>query len=448
MKEYNFPAPADFPILRATMAQFSYKARRRSGEVVEGTMDGNDRSAVLTQIERMGMFPVAVSDARGGAAAAKASASTTGSSARTGADVLPPAFRAYFKRQRKPSLAELANYTNQLANLLNAGMPLVSALNSMGSLDTKGIPGEISKQLKADVTEGRSLSDAMKKQPVVFSELYVNMVRAGESAGSLVDVLRRMAEHYVRFAELKSRFTSAMIYPAFILILGVGILIFFMTFMLPKFMEIFKEFNEELPFATRVLVGFGDFVAAWWWLVLGLVLAAAILIKRFAATETGKRKIDGWKLSAPILGGVMKINLYAQFSRTLATLLRNGVPVLTALKIAEDVLPNRLLKDAIAKTRAEVTDGKTISQPLARSKLFPQLMIDLVRIGEETGDVPTALANVADTYESELKSAINVMMSLIQPIIIVVMALFVGLLLYSLLTAMFKLTSAIGSNRR
>ena len=429
------------------MAQFSFKARRRSGEVVEGTMDGNDRSAVLTQIERLGMFPVAVSDARGGAAVARASASSTSSATRPGSDLMPPAVRAYFKRQRKPSLSELANYTHQLANLLNAGMPLVSALNSMGSLDTKGIPGEVSKQLKADVTEGRSLSDAMKKQPVVFTELYVNMVRAGESAGSLVDVLRRMAEHYVRFAELKSKFTSAMIYPAFILILGVGIMIFFMTFMLPKFMEIFKEFNAQLPLATQMLVGFGEFAGKWWWLVLGLLIAAAIILKRYSGTEAGRRKIDGFKLRAPVLGKIMRINLYAQFSRTLATLLKNGVPVLTALKIAEDVLPNRLLREAIAKTREEVTDGKTLSQPLARSKLFPQLMIDLVRIGEETGDVPAALGNVADTYENELKTAIGVMMSLIQPVIIVVMAMFVGLLLYSLLSAMFAITSSIGTNR-
>lgn len=430
------------------MPQFSFKARRRSGEVVEGTMDGNDRSAILTQIERMGMFPVAVSDARGGAAVARASASTTAVGGKSSSSVVPPALRAYFNRQRKPSLSELANYTQQLANLLNAGMPLVSALNSMGSLDTKGIPGEVSKQLKADVTEGRSLSDAMKKQPVIFTELYVNMVRAGESSGSLVDVLRRMAEHYVRFAELKSKFTSAMIYPAFILTLGVGIMIFFMTFMLPKFMEIFKEFNAQLPLATQLLVGFGDFVANWWWLVLGLIIATAIVVKRYSATEAGRRKIDGLKLKAPVLGKIMRINLYAQFSRTLATLLKNGVPVLTALKIAEDVLPNRLLREAIAKTREEVTDGKTLSQPLARSKLFPQLMIDLVRIGEETGDVPQALSNVADTYEGELKTAIGVMMSLIQPVIIVVMALFVGLLLYSLLSAMFAITSTIGSNRR
>ena len=429
------------------MAQFSFKARRRSGEVVEGTMDGNDRSAVLSQIERMGMFPVAVSDARGGAAVARASASTTSSAPKNSSTLLPPALRAYFNRQRKPSLSELANYTNQLANLLNAGMPLVSALNSMGSLDTKGIPGEVSKRLKADVTEGRSLSDAMKKQPVIFTELYVNMVRAGESAGSLVDVLRRMAEHYVRFAELKSKFTSAMIYPAFILTLGVGIMIFFMTFMLPKFMEIFKEFNAQLPFATQMLVAFGEFAGKWWWLVLGILIATAIIIKRYAGTEAGRRKIDGLKLQAPVLGKIMKINLYAQFSRTLATLLKNGVPVLTALKIAEDVLPNRLLKEAIAKTREEVTDGKTLSQPLARSKLFPQLMIDLVRIGEETGDVPAALGNVADTYENELKTAIGVMMSLIQPVIIVVMAMFVGVLLYSLLSAMFAITSSIGTRR-
>jgi type II secretory pathway component PulF len=421
------------------MPQFSYKARSRSGEVVEGALEAADRSAVLSQIERLGLFPVAVADVKG--AAAKA--------ARNGA-AKPAAqvpFAGLFKsrgRRRKPKLVELGNYAHQLANLLKAGMPLVSALNSMGSLETKGIPGEISKQLKQDVTEGKGLSDAMRKQDGIFSDLFINMVKAGEQSGALVDVLRRMGEHYVRFAELQSKFTSAMIYPAFIFTLGIGIMIFFMTFMLPNFMKIFDGMKVPLPMATQVLVGFGHFMGQYWWVIVLMIVAVFIVFYRYASTAKGKRAIDAFKMRAPVLGKVVKLNLYAQFARTLSTLLKNGVPVLTALKISEEVVPNILLKEALNKAREEVTDGKTLSQPLLRCNLFPQLMVDMVRIGEETGDVPSALANVAETYENELKTAIEVMMSLIQPVIIVVMALFVGLLLYSVLSAMFAITSSIG----
>jgi len=424
------------------MAQFSYKARRKSGEVVQGVLDVADRAAALMQIERLGLFPVAVDAAKG---AAVAKAEPPGRKATTSAGVLPPALRAFLNRQRKPKLQELATFTQQLANLLKSGMPLTVALNSMTHLGSKGISPEVSKQLKQDVMEGRSLSDAMGRHPVIFSDMYVNMVRAGEQSGALVEVLRRVAEHYERFAEVQSKFVSALVYPCIVACVGVVIVTLFMTVMLPKFMEIFQGLNVQLPWATRALMNFGNFfnkASTWLFIMLSLVVVV-ILFLRFKSTETGIRKIDGWKMKAPAVGKVIKLNLFAQFARTLATLLHNGVPVLTALKITEQVIPNRILKDAIAKTRTDVTDGKTLAQPLARSKVFPQLMIDLVKIGEETGDVPGALENLASTYESELNIALRVMTNLIEPAMIIVMAIGVGGLLFSILSAMLAITSSI-----
>ena len=424
------------------MAQFSYKARRKSGEVVQGVLDVADRAAALMQIERLGLFPVAVDAAKG---AAVAKAEPPGRKATTSAGVLPPALRAFLNRQRKPKLQELATFTQQLANLLKSGMPLTVALNSMTHLGSKGISPEVSKQLKQDVMEGRSLSDAMGRHPVIFSDMYVNMVRAGEQSGALVEVLRRVAEHYERFAEVQSKFVSALVYPCIVACVGVVIVTLFMTVMLPKFMEIFQGLNVQLPWATRALMNFGNFfnkASTWLFIMLSLVVVV-ILFLRFKSTETGIRKIDAWKMKAPAVGKVIKLNLFAQFARTLATLLHNGVPVLTALKITEQVIPNRILKDAIAKTRTDVTDGKTLAQPLARSKVFPQLMIDLVKIGEETGDVPGALENLASTYESELNIALRVMTNLIEPAMIIVMAIGVGGLLFSILSAMLAITSSI-----
>jgi type II secretory pathway component PulF len=425
------------------MPEFSYKARRRSGEVVEGVLDVADRSAALLQIERLGLFPVAVDASKGGAVANNGNARREKFSL---AAFMPPTMREAMARKRKPKMQEMGTYTEQLANLLNSGMTLTVALNSMTHLESKGISSDVSRELRREVMEGRSLSDAMSKQPRVFSDLYVNMVRAGEQSGSLVDVLRRMADHFERFAAVQSKFASAMIYPAIVGVVGIGIVIFFMTKLLPTFMTLFQNAKIQLPMSTQMLLGVSHLFSGYWWLMVMVILVAAVLFKRFQASAQGRRKIDEWKMSAPVFGKVMKLNLYGQFARTLSTLLENGVPVLTALKITEQVMPNTIVKEAIAKTREAVTDGKTLAQPLAQGKVFPQLMVDLVKIGEETGNVPGALKNVAETYENELNTALKVMTNLIEPALILVMAAGVGFLLLSVLSAMFSMISNIGGS--
>ena len=423
------------------MPQFTYKARRRSGELVEGALEVNDRTAALTQIQRLGLFPVAVDAVRAGTvvtADGKVMAKSLDLMA-----FLPPALRAKLQEKRKPKMQELATFTNQMANLLQSGMPLTVALTSMTHLESKGIPYEVSRDLKQEVTSGRSLSDAMTLQPHIFSDLYVNMVKAGEQSGSLVPVLRRMAGHLQQFAEVQAKFKSALIYPLLVVVVGGCIIAFFMFFMMPKFMNIFQGFNVDLPLPTKMLISLTNFLLAYWWLLGFLALAAVILFKRFQSSEAGARKLDEMRLNMPVVGKVVKLNGYGQFARTLGTLLQNGVPVLTALKITEQVLPNRIIREAIAKTREAVTDGKTLAQPLAASKVFPQLMVDLVRIGEETGDVPGALNNIADTYESELQIGLRVMTQLIEPIMIILIALVVGFLLISILLPMFKLIGQI-----
>ncbi len=421
------------------MPQFSYKARKRSGELVEGVLEVPDRSAALSQIQRSGLFPISVQDVKAGAV-------TTGKSSGKGLNLmslLPPTLQAQMQKKRKPKLQELATFTTQLANLLNSGMPLTVALNSMTHLETKGIPAEVSRELKQEVTEGRALSDAMLRQPHIFTDLYINMVRAGETSGSLVPVLRRMATHFQQFADVQAKFKSAMIYPFMVICVGILLVTFFMTVMMPKFIEIFNGFNIPLPLPTLFLIGVSKMFTTYWWLLGMTVVALVILFKRFQSSAAGGRKIDEWRMKAPIFGNVVKINLFGQFARTLGTLLQNGVPVLTALKITEQVMSNIHIKEAISKTREAVTDGKTLAQPLAQSKLFPQLMVDLVRIGEETGDVPGSLNNLADTYEGELQIALRVMSDLIGPVLIMVMAVIVGFLLLSIFLPLFRLISSI-----
>src|SRR6185312_14123021 len=262
------------------MPQFSYKARRRSGELVEGVLEVNDRATAVAQIERLGLFPVAVNTSAGPMADKNAPRKFDPMA------YLPTEVRERLRQRRKPKLQELATFTQQLANLLQSGMPLTVALNSMTHLESKGIPSEVSRELKQEVTEGRSMSDAMAKQPRIFSDLYVNMVRAGEQSGSLVDVLRRMAHHFEQFAEVQAKFTSAMIYPVMVVCMGLFLIGFFMFFMMPKFIEIFNGFQVQLPLPTRMLIGTTSFFLNWWWLAGLIVITLVILFKRFQSSDT------------------------------------------------------------------------------------------------------------------------------------------------------------------
>ena len=430
------------------MAQFTYKARRRSGELVSGSLEVNDRGAAVAQLQRSGLFPIAILAVE---PAPKAKAPRKpAQSAQTGASpapagVLPESLRRLFSRQRRPKLQELATYTQQLANLLRAGMPITMALQSMSSLSSKGIPGAVSQDLKQSVVEGRALSDAMARRPDIFPPLVVNMVRAGEQSGALEEVLRRQSAHFERFAEVQAKFKSALIYPAIVTSVGAGLVFFFMTVMLPQFSSFFESFDmkDRLPASTMMLIRLSNFMKSYWWAFPLVGAAGYVVYQRFRASEAGRRQIYTLLMRLPVFGQVVRLNLFWQFARTLSTLLHNGVPVLQALRITEQVVPNVVVQQAVAATREAVTDGKSLAQPLARSGIFPQLMIDLIRIGEETGDVPAALMNVAETYEQDLNLALRTMTNLIEPVLIVVIAIVVGWLLISVMQAMFAITSNI-----
>ena len=429
------------------MAQFTYKARSRSGEVMQGLLESADRAAAMSQLKRDGLFPVSIEPAKGKAVKQAAKAERAAKAQNAPKPINENARSGFsFRRgkNRKPKLQESATWLLQLANLLRSGMPLTLALNSMVSISGKGISEEVAGELKKDVTEGKTLSEAMAKHSVTFNEMSINMVRAGEESGALEQVLRRLAIHFERFAEVQSKFISAMIYPLIVCFVGFAIILFFMVFMLPKFKDIFDDMGDgaALPISTQLLMSLGEYaISPVFWVILVLVgLAVFVVFVRYKGTPHGRRKLDDMKMRAWVVGKVVRMNLFGQFARTLSTLLTNGVPVLTALRITSDVVPNVIIKDAIIATREAVTDGKSIAEPLARSGLFPKLLIDLVRIGEETGDVPGALDNVATTYEKNMEQELRVMTNLIEPAMIIFMAVGVGGLLFSILQALFAIT--------
>nr|ADI18488.1 type II secretory pathway, component pulf [uncultured Verrucomicrobiales bacterium HF4000_13K17] len=416
------------------MAVFNYTARDASGGQTSGTINSPDRNVAVSELMSQGLTPISVLGDGDSATASKRSSL---------ANEEAPA-RRFGQRRKKPKLQDLANFTRQLANLLKAGMPLTGALNSMTSLDSEGIPKSVCAQLLADVREGRTLSMSMGKFPEIFPDMYLNMVKAGESSGSMVEVLKRLADHYERFAEVRQKIISALVYPMFVMGLGFLLIFVFMSYILPKFMTIFKGMKVQLPLSTRILEGMSGFFENWWWLVLIMGGLFVFFLKSYLSSPRGRERFDGWILEAPLISRIVRPNLFGQFSRTLGALLQNGVPVLTALRITESVVQNVVIQQAIAKTREGVTDGKTLAQPLARGGVFPKLLVDLVHIGEQTGDVPAALNNIAETYDNELTVNLRTVTTLIEPILIMFIAGAVAFMLVGVLQAMFTITSTIG----
>ena len=463
------------------MAVFEYTARDAAGGQITGTVQAADRNDAMGQIQAQGLFPVNVSgkaeSAGAGSDKAESAGSVVGSQGDrkrlgkilmivgggvfgTGLFVWNFAGLLYavvflilgmvaeiiglMVTPPKPKLQDLANFTRQLANLLNAGMPITSALNSMTYLESGGIPPAVPKSLLANVREGRNLSTALGQYPEIFPEMYLNMVKAGESSGSLVDVLKRLADHFERFAKVRQMISQAMAYPAFVMGLGGLLMFIFMSYILPKFMSIFEGMEVKLPLSTRILEGMSGFFANWWWALLLVASLIGFLFKSYISSPAGKERWHGWLLNMPLFGRIVRPTLFGQFASTLGALMRNGVPVLTALRITEGVVQNVVIQQAIALTREGVSDGKSIAQPLARSGVFPKLMVDLVHIGEETGDVPAALDNLAETYENQLTVNLRVVTSLIGPILIVFIACAIGFMLVGVLQAMFTITTTIG----
>ncbi|MFA6563958.1 MAG: type II secretion system F family protein [Verrucomicrobiia bacterium] len=420
------------------MPDFSYSARSKSGEAVSGLLTAADRKAALTQLVAQGYFPISVD-----AAAQKQNAPARSSKAKEATPAAKPGDAAV-KKVRVNS-RQVMLFTQQLANLLKSGMSLKQALESLTRQQKNKSLGPILEQVGEEIVQGSNLSDALARHPKIFTRFYTNMIRAGEQSGALPEVLRRLTEHYERLADIREKVTSALLYPAIILVVGIMVVFIFMVFLLPKFTQMFQDLGTTLPLPTRMLIATGNLASNIWFLGgMAAVIAVIVLAYRRAMrTVEGRLMLDRWKLRIPLAGNTLKAAFFAQFSRTLATLLGNGVPVLTALKIAEDTMTNLVIAREIAKARERVTDGTTISAPLAAGQIFPSLLIDMLAIGEQTGDMPTALNNVASLYEQELTQDVKRFTTLLEPAVIVLIALVVGFIVFSVLSAVMSITSGL-----
>ena len=419
------------------MPAFTYKAKDKSGQRVEGVVEANDRPGATRQVEKMGLVPIAIT--AGGTAPTPAPAAAGPKPAKAGG------FKLSFGKRRSMKTREVLTFSTELSDLLASGMTLGVALSTLANRKTGSAADDITRDLRDQIVQGVSLSDALAKHPASFSSLYVSMIRVGEASGALSEVMLRLVEHYERIQDLKEKVVMALVYPVIVLVMGFATMIFSMVYVIPKFSAIFEELgNATLPLPTRMLIALSGGLLHYGWLIIGATVAGVIALNRAIKTEKGRQRWHRLQLKTPFIRGIVASSTYANFARTLSTLLTNGVPVLQALGIVENTIGNVIIAGEIHKARDRVTDGTTISGPLAAGKVFPPLMTDMLAIGEQTGDMAGALKHIARRYENELSRNVKVFTTALEPILIVLVAVLVGFVAVSIVMAVFNMTNGLG----
>ncbi len=437
------------------MPTYAYIARSKTGERAEGTLEASDRRAVLVQLERKGLVPVSLAE-KGLGAPAKAPVKPAGKpEVKAAKPSGPPRYGTGRKEEpaqpsfsfssKKPrmNMREVLVFTREIGDLLNSGMTLGNALNTLSRRKTKTTADVIILDLRDEIIKGASLSEAMAKYPDTFSTLFVSMVRAGEASGAVSESLERLGSHYERVLEAREKVMMAMTYPAIVLAAGVFTIIFVMVFVIPKFSQVFAELGATLPLPTRILIGTSSFIMSYGWLMALLSVGGFIAFRRYIRTPAGELWWHRQMLKFPVVHRIITANAFGQFARTLGALLHNGVPVLQALSIVENTVGNKVIAREIREARDRVTDGSTIAGPLAAGKVFPPLLTDMLAIGEESGDMAGSLGHIAERYDDELDRSIKVLTTVLEPVMILFIAVGVGFVAISMLMAVFELTSGL-----
>ena len=343
--------------------------------------------------------------------------------------------------------ADVLLFTGELADLLEAGMTLGEALGCLANQgEEDSAQRAVCKDLTSRIVNGESFSDAVAHHPKTFQPLYANMIRAGEASGAMVDVLRRLVEHYERSDSMRAKIKGALRYPCFVLGFGVVAVIITMKVIIPKFQKVFEQLGGQLPGATRALMDITDFVNSWKGAVLGIVLAlVTVWLVKWVKTPSGRRKVDTWKLKMPLVKGIVACGAYSTLAYTLKTLLTNGVNVLNALKIAEDTCENAVIADALHTARKRVTDGTSISGPLATSGVFPRLMTDMLAVGERAGDLSSSLGHIGTRYQKEMDANIKTFTEMLPMVLLFVLAGVIGFIIFAIFSAVFAVSNSLGA---
>jgi type II secretory pathway component PulF len=410
------------------MPQFSYRARNAEGGLVEGVLNVADRSVAIRQIEMQNCVPIRIEVVAGGPQL------VDGKPAPAAA---PPA------QNLKVPHGQLLIFTEQLGHLLQAGMTLDESLGVLEKRLKHPRVQQMTSALHQALIDGRSFSQALRDFPRIFPPLYLNMVGAGEASGALPDILSRVVQHLMQEKNLRDRVQQALIYPAFLALAGSALIIIFITFMVPQLTNFMSQTGGTLPLPTRILLGANYVITRYWWLFILVVLGAMVGFRAFVRSDEGRLTWDRFRLAIPGYGRIRRHQYYAQFSRTLGTLMENGIPLLKALDLVTEIAANKYVEAKLRDVRRAVIDGANLSSALAKEDLFPDLFTDMMAVGEQTGHFAKTMQTIADVYERELARTVNIISALIPPVIIVLIALVVGFVVYSILSAVFEMTHSL-----
>ncbi|MEI6149834.1 MAG: type II secretion system F family protein [bacterium] len=431
------------------MPKFRYVAMDSKGREVEGVLDAESEARAIASVKEKGLFPTSLQDItpgkggnKGGGARGGRESSAKGRGSMQSEIKLPPFLSALFQGRIKTKL--LMVFTRQLATLVEAGLPLLRGLHVLQRQEKNPQLHTAVIGMAESVESGSTFAEALAQYPKVFSLFYINMVKAGEASGALNTVLTRLAEFMEKSQKIRNKVRGAMVYPIVVMVMAMVILGVLMVFVIPKFKEIFDDLlqGKALPALTQLVIGASDLVAKNGLYLLAGIIGVVILFRMWGKTERGRRSLDVMKLKAPIFGQLVRKTAIANFTRTLGTLMTGGVPILQALNIVKEVTNNAVLAKAIAQVHDSVKEGETIVSPLEASGVFPAMVVSMIQVGEETGALPEMLMKVAENYDDEVDTAVEALTSIIEPIMIIFLAVVVG----TIVIAMFlPLVTIIGS---
>jgi type IV pilus assembly protein PilC len=334
-------------------------------------------------------------------------------------------------------------FTRQFATMINAGLPLVQALDILAQQTENKTLAGVTRQVVYDVESGQTLADALRKHPKAFSDLYVNMVAAGEAGGILDTILLRLAQFLEKNDAIVRKVKGAMVYPAVIMTVAVVAIAVLLIFVIPTFQNMFASVNMELPLPTRIVIGASHVLKGYWWAIIGVILISAFGLNRYYQTAPGRLQIDRFLLRFPVLGDVLRKSAVSRFTRTLGTLISSGVSILDGLEITARTAGNMVIHNAVMESRQSIASGDTIAAPLARSKVFPPMVISMIAVGEQTGGLDEMLSKIADFYDEEVDAAVGTLLSLMEPIMIVVLGVVVGGMVVAMYLPIFDMVNAV-----
>ncbi len=338
---------------------------------------------------------------------------------------------------------DIVIFTRQFATMINAGLPLVQSLDILAKQTENPALGDVTRQVVFDVESGHTLADAFSKHPKAFTELYVNMVAAGEAGGILDTILMRLATFLEKSDALIRKVKGAMVYPGVIFsVAGIAVATL-LIFVIPTFQKMFASVGMELPLPTRIVIGMSDFLINYWWALIIIIAGVVYAIRRYYSTSDGRKKMDQFMLNAPVLGDLLRKSAVSRFTRTLGTLISSGVSILDGLEITAKTAGNRVIHDAVMESRNSIAGGETIAGPLEKSKVFPPMVISMIAVGEQTGGLDEMLSKIADFYDEEVDVAVSALLSLMEPMMIVVLGVIVGGMVVAMYLPIFDMMNAV-----